>query len=128
MRLEAGTQLGPYVILAPLGRGGMGEVYRAKDTRLQREVAIKVLPEHLANSPDALARFEEPVFRENGSDLPTITVGTNPGTVLGTVNYMSPKQVRGCKTDAGSDIFSFGSVLYEMLTDRRTFAREGQES
>src|SRR5437867_10641644 len=58
MPLFAGTRLGPYEILAPLGAGGMGEVYRARDTRLDREVAIKVLPEHLARDPQALARFE----------------------------------------------------------------------
>ncbi|MGH9349150.1 MAG: serine/threonine-protein kinase, partial [Vicinamibacterales bacterium] len=53
-----GTRLGPYEILAPVGAGGMGEVYRARDTRLGREVAIKVLPPHLIDSADALARFE----------------------------------------------------------------------
>jgi serine/threonine protein kinase len=58
MPLNPDTRLGPYEILAPLGAGGMGEVYRAKDTRLDREVAIKVLPERLANDADALARFE----------------------------------------------------------------------
>ena len=58
MALTSGTRLGPYEILAPLGAGGMGEVYRARDTRLHREVAIKVLPERVAGDPDALARFE----------------------------------------------------------------------
>ncbi|MGH9390173.1 MAG: serine/threonine-protein kinase [Vicinamibacteria bacterium] len=58
MTLVAGAQLGPYEILAPLGVGGMGEVYRARDSRLDREVAIKVLPERLADDPEALARFE----------------------------------------------------------------------
>ena len=58
MTLVAGARLGPYEILAPLGAGGMDEVYRASDTRLEREVAIQVLPEHLANNPEALARFE----------------------------------------------------------------------
>src|SRR5713226_5208117 len=58
MALTPGTRLGPYEILGPLGAGGMGEVYRARDTRLDREVAIKVLPEHLAKNPDAMARFE----------------------------------------------------------------------
>ena len=58
MPLLAGTTLGSYEILAPLGAGGMGEVYRAKDTKLDREVAIKVLPDALAQDPDRLARFE----------------------------------------------------------------------
>src|ERR1700730_9875315 len=58
MPLSVGTKLGPYEILAPLGKGGMGEVYRARDTRLDREVAIKVLPTALAQDPERLARFE----------------------------------------------------------------------
>jgi serine/threonine-protein kinase len=56
--LSAGLRLGPYEVLAPLGAGGMGEVYRARDTRLGREVAVKVLPDHLARDPDSLSRFE----------------------------------------------------------------------
>jgi Tol biopolymer transport system component/tRNA A-37 threonylcarbamoyl transferase component Bud32 len=58
MALSAGTRLGPYEILAPLGAGGMGEVYRARDTKLHRDVAIKVLPDSVATDPDRLARFE----------------------------------------------------------------------
>jgi eukaryotic-like serine/threonine-protein kinase len=58
MPLPAGARLGPYEVLSPLGAGGMGEVYRARDTRLDREVAIKVLPERLAEDPAALSRFE----------------------------------------------------------------------
>ena len=58
MSLQTGTRLGPYEILSPLGAGGMGEVYRAKDTRLDRTVAIKVLPSHLADHPDLRQRFE----------------------------------------------------------------------
>jgi len=58
MPLSSGTRLGPYEVLALLGAGGMGEVYRARDPRLNREVAIKVLPERLAKDPQALARFE----------------------------------------------------------------------
>ena len=59
MPLVSGTKLGPYEILSPLGAGGMGEVYRAHDTRLDREVAIKILPESLTSNPDRLHRFEQ---------------------------------------------------------------------
>ena len=58
MPLSSGTRLGPYEILSPLGRGGMGEVYRAIDAKLERDVAIKILPEALAHDPERLARFE----------------------------------------------------------------------
>ncbi len=58
MALTSGTRLGPYEILAPIGAGGMGEVYKAKDTRLDRTVAIKVLPEHVAGDPERKARFK----------------------------------------------------------------------
>src|SRR5262245_56788998 len=58
MTLAAGTRLGSYEILAPLGAGGMGEVYRARDSKLDRDVAIKVLPSHLSSSSEALTRFE----------------------------------------------------------------------
>jgi serine/threonine protein kinase len=58
MPLSAGTRLGPYVLEAPLGAGGMGEVYCARDSRLDRDVAIKVLPELFASDPDRAARFE----------------------------------------------------------------------
>ena len=58
MPLSVGDKLGPYEILGPIGAGGMGEVYRARDTRLGREVAIKVLPESLAKDADRLRRFE----------------------------------------------------------------------
>ncbi len=226
MALSSGSRLGPYEILAALGAGGMGEVYRARDTRLGRTVAIKVLPEHLVEDPDALARFEgearavaalshpnilalHDIGREGAvayavmellegetlrealaggplplrratdyavqmalglagahekgivhrdlkpdnvfvtrdervkildfglakagaavadarseTQSPTVSGYTEPGKVMGTVGYMSPEQVRGLAVDHRSDIFSFGSVLFEMVTGRRPFARE----
>ena len=224
MALTSGTKLGPYEIVSQLGAGGMGEVYRARDTRLGRDVAIKVLPEALANDADRLRRFEQeartiaalnhpnilgihdigahdgapflvsevlegqtlretlesgpmPVRRaieyalgiaqglaaahekgivhrdlkpenvfvtrdgrikvldfglaklvrpeENHEIAVTLTSpATLPGMVMGTVGYMSPEQVRGKAIDPRSDIFSFGAVLYEMLTGKRAFKRE----
>ncbi len=226
MALSSGTRLGPYEILAPLGAGGMGEVYRARDTRLERDVAVKVLPSSFSADPDRLARFEQEaraasqlnhpnivtvhdfgthegspyvvqellegetlgerlqggplsprkaaefalqishglaaahdkgiVHRDlkpenifitadgrlkildfglakllpqepeaSGiSEAPTAAMKTRPGMVMGTVGYMSPEQVRAKPTDARSDIFSFGAILYEMLAGRRAFQRE----
>jgi Tol biopolymer transport system component len=225
MKLAAGARLGPYVISGPLGAGGMGEVYRARDTRLERDVAIKILPERLAADPVARARFEResravaalshpnilaihdvgieagtpysvtellegstlrerlsgdgvPIRKaldwalqvaqglaaahdrgivhrdlkpdnifitsdgrakildfglakssdpaEGGplTQAPTLGPGTEPGTVLGTVGYMSPEQVRGKPLDARSDLFSFGAILYEMMSGRRAFAAD----
>ena len=222
MTLSTGTRLGPYEIVSPLGAGGMGEVYRAKDSRLKRDVAIKVLPKSLAADPEALARFEreahavaalshpnilsifdfgtldgisytvtellegetlrgkldagpisqkqavgyalqiarglsaahekgivhrdlkpENVFltkdervkildfglakrteKSAGGDetsSPTQSKHTEPGTVMGTVGYMSPEQVRGLSIDHRSDIFAFGAILYELLTGQRAF-------
>lgn len=219
MPLSPGTRLGPYEILAPLGVGGMGEVYRARDARLHREVAIKVLPEQFSRDAAALRRFErearavaalshpnileihdfgdeggivfavtellvgdtlrhrlhgplpwreateialgiaeglgaahsrgivhrdlkpENIFLtedgrtkildfglarvEAGAPGPsavTMSTPTETGTLLGTVGYMSPEQVRGERADARSDLFSLGCVLYEMTTGRRTFS------
>ncbi len=221
MPLKPGTRLGPYEILAPLGAGGMGEVYRARDSRLARDVAVKVLPERLASQPEALARFErearavaalshpnilaiydfgfegeviysvtellegatlrarlaggviepaqtaelgaalaeglaaahakgithrdlkpENIFlttdgrvklldfglarMETPSDSSQETVTdlhTPAGTVMGTLGYMSPEQVRCEAVTPASDLFSLGCVLYEMLYGRRPFQR-----
>src|SRR6476661_4846525 len=227
MTLATGTKLGPYEIVAPIGAGGMGEVYRAKDPRLGRDVAIKVLPASFSTDDDRLRRFEQEAkaagllnhpnitavydigshdgapyvvtellegetlraalaggslsprraidyalqmahglaaAHEKGivhrdlkpenlfvtkdgrvkildfglakltqadssgpqTNLPTapVNAGTEPGMVLGTLGYMSPEQVRGRTADARSDIFSFGAILYEMLSGRRAFQRD----
>ena len=72
MKLSPGTRLGPYQIVAPLGAGGMGEVYRAKDTRLDREVAVKVLPQHLSANPEVRARFEREAKTVSSLNHPSI--------------------------------------------------------
>jgi Tol biopolymer transport system component len=225
MSLPNGTRLGPYEIVSPIGAGGMGEVYLARDTRLERTVAIKVLPEALASDPDRLERFEqeartlstvshpnllaiydvgtqdathylvsefleghtlrermtgaslsqrriadyalqlanglaaahekgivhrdlkpENIFITNDERVKILDFGlakqsvmhafatgtgasatittpqlTAPGTVMGTVGYMSPEQVRGGLVDHRSDIFSFGAILYETISGDRAF-------
>ena len=227
MPLSAGEKLGNYEILSPLGAGGMGEVYRARDTKLGREVAIKVLPEEFTQHPQKLARFERearllaalnhpgiatlygveefetkpfivmelvegetlaeriargplPVSEaltlaqqiaeaveaahEKGvihrdlkpanikvdpeghvkvldfglakafaDDVPESELSQSPtlsrdatraGVILGTAAYMSPEQAKGKTVDKRTDIFSFGIVLYEMLTAKKAFAGE----
>ena len=228
MPLASGSRLGSYEIISPIGAGGMGEVYKARDARLNRDVAIKVLPDLFSRDPDRLARFEREAqavaalshpgilaihdfgtsgettyavmellegetLRERlaGGSLPprkaveygvqiaralaaahdrgiihrdlkpenlfitaddrakildfglarqvttAVVAGdqtyspdasrqTTPGTVLGTMGYMSPEQVRGEAGDQRSDIFAFGAVLYEMVTGRRAFTGNTQ--
>ena len=225
MSLSPDSTLAHYTIISKIGAGGMGEVYRARDTRLDREVAIKLLPSEVANDSDRLQRFEqearatsalnhpniltvydigthdgspyivaellegeelrdrldagmiplrkvtdyaqqivnglsaahekgiihrdlkpENLFitnddrvkildfglaklrpnpgEQNGSEDATRKAITNPGVVMGTVGYMSPEQVRGDKSDHRSDIFSFGTILHEMISGRRAFRRD----
>jgi serine/threonine protein kinase len=90
MHIAPGTRLGPYEILAPLGAGGMGEVWRARDPRLGREVAIKVLPGHLSSNPEVRARFEREARTVSSLNHPHICVlhdvarnSHAPGTCLG---------------------------------------------
>ena len=219
MSLIAGSRLGPYEILAPLGAGGMGEVYRARDTKLKRDVALKVLPEAFARDPERMARFQREAVvlaslnhpniaaiygvedralvmelvegespkgplpfdetwhiaaqiataleyaHERGimhrdlkpanvkvtpegvvklldfglakaftnqrepsasaENSPTLTLGaTEVGVILGTAAYMAPEQARGKAVDKRADIWSFGVVLYELLTGERLFQGE----
>jgi eukaryotic-like serine/threonine-protein kinase len=221
MNLTPGARLGPYEIISLLGAGGMGEVYRARDSRLKREVAVKVLPQAFSLDADRLRRFEQEALataalnhpnilavfdigthesspyvvsellegetlrerlrggsiavrktldyalqiahglaaaHEKGiihrdlkpenlfvtkdgrlkildfglakltqpeggmhTSLPTMTHASEAGVVMGTAGYMSPEQVRGVAVDARSDIFSFGAILYEMLSGKRAF-------
>src|SRR5712671_4483683 len=231
MPLSAGDKLGPYEILAPIGAGGMGEVYRARDTRLNRTVAIKVLPPHLADRSELRERFEREartiaslnhphictlfdIGQQDGidylvmeylegetlaqrlqkgplpleqvlqyaieiadaldkahrkgvthrdlkpgnimltksgtklldfglaklkqvvapsdvplSELPTAKDPlTAQGTIIGTLQYMAPEQVEGKDVDARTDIFAFGTVVYEMATGKSAFYGKSQAS
>ncbi len=94
MPLTAGTRLGPYEILAPLGAGGMGEVYRARDSRLGRDVAIKVLPEHLSGDPLALARFEREARAVAALSHPNILAIYDVGADQG-VSYVVTELLEG---------------------------------
>src|SRR5437588_3734258 len=230
MPLSPGTRLGPYEIVAAIGAGGMGEVYRARDTRLDRTVAIKIVSEAAAADPQFRERFEREaraisrlthphictlydVSRHGALDflvmeylegesladrlhkgalpidqvfpyaieiadaldkahragiihrdlkpanifisksgtklldfglakpaaspvgviaqvstLQTEQALTAQGVILGTLQYMAPEQLEGKETDARTDIFAFGAVLYEMLTGKRAFEGNSQAS
>jgi serine/threonine protein kinase len=80
MSLATGQALGPYTILAPLGAGGMGEVYRARDARLNRDVAIKVIPSSVADNPETLARFERESHAIAALSHPTSWRSSTSGT------------------------------------------------
>jgi serine/threonine protein kinase len=94
MRLSPGTRLGPYEVVAPLGAGGMGEVYRARDTRLGRDVAIKVLPSSLIEHSGARARFEREAKTISGLNHPNICVLHDIGSESG-VDYLVMELVDG---------------------------------
>ena len=94
MPLPSGTKLGPYEILSPLGAGGMGEVYRAKDTRLEREVAVKILPQHLAQDPEAKQRFDREARTISSVSCPNICALYDVGQQDGT-NYLVMELLQG---------------------------------
>src|ERR1700687_4098842 len=104
MSLKAGTRLGPYEILAPLGAGGMGEVYRARDKKLDRDVAIKVLPESVAADPEALARFEREAKTVGALSHPNILsihdFGTNEGVAYAVMELLEGETLRA-RLEAG---------------------------
>src|SRR5262245_61430652 len=94
MPLAAGTRLGPYEVLAPLGAGGMGEVYKARDTRLDRTVAIKVLPQGLGATPDLKSRFEREARAVSSLNHPHICTLHDIGEQDG-VDYLVMEHIEG---------------------------------
>ena len=100
MSLSAGARVGAYEVLAPLGSGGMGEVYRARDTRLKRDVAIKILPDTFASDPDRLARFQ----RE--------------AEVLASLNHPNIAAIHGLEESDGTRALVMELVEGETLADR----------
>jgi eukaryotic-like serine/threonine-protein kinase len=94
MTLSPGTQLGPYEVVAPLGAGGMGEVWKARDTRLGREVAIKVLPAEVASDAGRLKRFEKEARSASALNHPNIVTIYDIGSV-DSVSYIAMEMVAG---------------------------------
>src|SRR5580765_7451060 len=94
MSLTPGSRLGPYEIVAPLGAGGMGEVYRAKDTRLGRDVAIKVLPQHLSANEEIRARFEREAKTVSSLNHPNICTLYDVGRE-GDTDYLVMELIEG---------------------------------
>src|SRR5213596_4205923 len=99
MSLSSGSRLGPYEIVSPLGAGGMGEVYRAKDPRLGREVAVKVLPASFSNDPDRLRRFEQEARAAGLLNHPNITavfdIGSHDGAPYVVSELLEGETLRG---------------------------------
>src|ERR1039457_5196185 len=94
MALTSGTKLGPYEIQSPLGAGGMGEVYRARDTRLDRTVAIKVLPSHLSDNPELKQRFEREAKAISSLNHPNICTLHDVGSQDG-VDFLVMEHLEG---------------------------------
>src|SRR5215467_13688193 len=113
MPLAPGRRLGPYEILAPLGAGGMGEVYRARDTRLGREIALKVLPDDVAADPSRRARFEQEARAASALNHPNILSIYDVGTENGVV-YMVSELVEG---ESLRDVIERGAVNVRKVLD-----------
>ncbi len=127
MSLVAGTHLGPYEILAPIGAGGMGEVYRARDTRLGRDVAIKVLPEEFARDPERLRRFEGEARAASALSDPHIVTVFDVGDAAGT-RYFAAELVEGSDLrhviDAGAATVRKAVDLAEQIASGLAAAHE----
>jgi serine/threonine protein kinase len=111
MTLSAGSQLGPYEILAPIGAGGMGEVYRAKDTRLDRSVAVKILPSHLSDNPEARQRFDREARAISSLNHPNICTLHDVGHQDG-VDFLVMELLEG---ETLADRLSKGSLPTELV-------------
>ena len=121
MTLERGQRLGPYEIIAPLGAGGMGEVYRARDTRLEREVAIKVLPQHLALDRGRLSRFEREARSASALNHPNVVRIYDVGQ-SGSVFYIAMELVDGRTV---RELMASGALPLRQLLQVGTQAAEG---
>jgi eukaryotic-like serine/threonine-protein kinase len=119
--LASGTRLGPYEILSPIGAGGMGEVYRARDTRLGREAAIKVLPAELASSADRLRRFEKEARSASALNHPNIVTVYDLGTSDG-VSWVAMELVEGGTL---RKLLAGGPIALRKLLDYTTQIAEG---
>ncbi len=121
MTLSAGTHLGAYEILAPIGAGGMGEVYRARDTRLGREVAVKVLPSALASDPERLKRFEREARSASSLNHPNIVTIYDIGST-DSVSYIAMELVQGEPLRA---LLTEGALPTRLLLQLSTQVAEG---
>jgi eukaryotic-like serine/threonine-protein kinase len=127
MTLSSGARLGPYEILAPIGAGGMGEVYRARDKKLDRDVAIKVLPESVAADPKTLARFEREAKAIAALSHPNILAihdfGTHEGASYAVMELLEGETLRA-RLDAGP-IPRKQAVEYALQIGRRLLIHDG---
>ncbi|HYX19226.1 MAG TPA: serine/threonine-protein kinase, partial [Thermoanaerobaculia bacterium] len=121
MALTSGSKLGPYEILAPLGAGGMGEVYRARDSRLGREVALKVLPESLAADADRLRRFEQEARAASSLNHPNIVTVHEIGSANGTA-YLAMELVDGASL---RELLASGPMAPKRMLDVAVQIAEG---
>src|SRR5713101_3560429 len=123
MALTAGTKFGPYEIQSPLGAGGMGEVYRAKDTRLDRTVAVKILPSHLSENPEAKQRFDREARAISSMNHPNICTLHDVGH-QGGIDYLVMEFLEG---ETLADRLRKGAVPVEQLLKYGNEICEGLE-